>query len=540
MNRSLGTLALLCCWMACGPRADGAHLRPRARSLQSRSRRHVLIRADDADVDASRGGGLGPEEGPRGEWVAEDEPPSFGPAFFQTRGLPGLPARADSGAEPGLAVGLGLAVDPRALVVAGVLGLSALATVGSMMGDLAHSGDAWSLVSAKLYLNGLHSRVYFEQFSGADNSHVLVGAGLPQLGALASGFAGGVLTAGTLIAPLAFLTRGAWLPAGGLAAGAAAAMVVGPPTTVWLLQVAVQGPRPGGGGGGESDPASLLWRYHSRVSAAREARAASGGGGVGGTAEAELALAQQLAEAADACMLILRCVSSWEAARVTRVDPSAAPGAAERALSRLALDEQLRAQPLWPAAGSPHLASPGRPSVDPSADPSSRPQQPSAQSKPSSEVKQGAGSTGLRGDAPGDPLPASTAGAADSARPPDQQLPDRLSGQLDRGDGGTGSRLGARGDWAGSSYASDSSAPEFLVVSVLVAARTPLAVPEALHSIADTREAVLELAAALRAKGDAVLAATDFASPVRASDALDPDMSARDQLYLLFPSLCAL
>jgi len=60
--------------------------------------------------------------------------------------------------------------------------------------------------------------------------------------------------------------------------------------------------------------------------------------------------------------------------------------------------------------------------------------------------------------------------------------------------------------------------------------------------VRDARDALLEVAGALRGRADDVADAADFAAAVCADDgaALQVGGGARDALYLLYPSLCPL
>jgi hypothetical protein len=103
--------------------------------------------------------------------------------------------------------------------------------------------------------------------------------------------------------------------------------------------------------------------------------------------------------------------------------------------------------------------------------------------------------------------------------------------------GSTDAATAADGVTAGAALHGSSSG--FVVISLLVAARSELPMPEDLHSVGATREALLDLAGALRARDD-VVASADFAAPVSADEAEHSRMSARDQLYLHYPSLVPL
>lgn len=351
-----------------------------------------------------------------------------------------------------------------------VLGVATILLGAPGAALLGADASDWGLLSAKFYMNGLHSRVYIEQFasSGAQDTHVIFGAGLPQLGTLvATGFGGGYL-ARMAWAVTKMLSRDPFLEQPGAdgsgppeAGGAGAALAAAPPTSVWLLQVAVRGAPPAGAreadraGAAESGGLALLWQQYAERCAetGMSATGSSAGGASGGAAADAAARAKRAADAADACVALIRCASAWEGARVSRLEAPSAPGAAQRAISRIAIEEQCRA---------------------PQADPGP------ARARPS-----GAAAAGER---------APRAGAAD-----------------------------------------------YLVVSVLVATAAELDVPESVHSVAQTRDALLEIAGALRAGGgDDTLHSADFASAVRADGQGGRPMGSRDHLYLLYPSLCPL
>lgn len=438
-----------------------------------------------------------------------------------------------------------------------LLGVALLLATSVLLPSLGET-EGWGLLSAKIYMNGLHSRIYLEQFASAgtdDTQHMLIGAGLPQLSTLVAGFAGGLLTTksaqlfgrdapaaeplggGNSGGPPASGTTGR--DVAGVATGSdALAESAAPPATVWLLQVAVRNAQPAGGvprggAGEEESAAALLWQqYAKREAEERELRGAEptaeGARGVGEGAHEEAAAEEQ---------------ASLEAARGEEVE-AALEQPEERARAQGAASTLPEGE--WNEGFRDALEAQGTP-VGLQAAPADAPDP--VRAKRAADAADAC--VALLRCAPAweaarvsRSMAAPRAGAAHRAvcrlcieeqcRAP---FPAPHMGARAHA---PGVGRGGGGVAEAQAQALSGAAAEFIVVTLLVATTAELDVPGAVHSVAEAREALLELAGALRGQGDDIVHVADFATTVQTDEQGERGLSARDNLYLLFPSLCPL